>query len=337
MIAVQITRPGEVKVVNRSLEPVGKGQARVRLEAGGVCGSDLAAYAGTSPMVRYPRVIGHELVGVVTMSGDEGAVPVGARVVVEPMLACGRCYACSIGRYNCCEELRVMGVHEDGGFASEFTVPLQNLHRVPDGMPVDAAVLVEPLTIGLQALYRGRIDHGERVVIFGAGTIGLLILQAAVNYFGAEAAVVDIRGDRLEIAERLGAFLTINSAQQDVVEQIRSWSKGQFAPLVIEVTGHPACNEQAIKTASYAGRVVLVGWNSKPIVVDTIQAMRKELDILGSRNSRCMFPEAIEVLASGHIDYQEMITHRLRLTEAEQAFALLQDDAVNTLKIVLYP
>lgn len=344
MRSVVIHEPGRVEVVQDEPGELPPGHVRVKLIQGGLCGSDLAAYLGTSPMIRYPRVIGHELVGEVVEAAPDARTWLGKTVVVEPMLACGRCYPCRIGRYNACVDLKVMGVHVDGGLRDLFDVPAGNLHQVPEGMPPGVAVLAEPLTIALQALTRSRLTQGERVLIFGAGPIGLLALQAAVSYIGAEAMVVDVRQDRLDAARRLGASLVYDvsgwrgeGTDPGLIAAVSEWTRGEMAHVVIEATGHPASTAAAVDCLAHCGRIALVGWNKGPIAVDTVQLMRKEADVYGSRNSRGMFPKALEVLAGGHINAGAVITHRLPLAEARAAFALMQDPKAQVIKIVLEP
>lgn len=346
MQAVIIAEPGKVDIVTAEPETgsPAPGFVRVALIQGGICGSDLAAYLGTSPMVRYPRVIGHELVGEVVETGPDAAAWLGKRVVVEPMLPCGKCYPCRIGRYNACVDLKVMGVHVDGGLRGVFDVPVSNLYEVPEGISADAAVLAEPLTIALQAITRPKVSKGERVLIFGAGPIGLLVLQAAVAYIGAEAMVVDVRADRLEAAKRLGAGVVYDvsgwageGTDPGLIAAVREWTQGEMVHVAVEASGHPASMTAAVDCIAHCGRISMVGWNKGPIVVDTVQLMRKEADVYGSRNSTRMFPKALEVLAGGHIDVETMITHRMPLSDARAALELMKDPKSGAIKIVLRP
>jgi len=344
MRSVVIHGPGRLEVVHEGLGPLAPGHVRVKLIQGGICGSDLAAYLGTSPMVRYPRVIGHELVGEVVETAPGDRRWLGRRVVVEPLFSCGACYPCRIGRYNACAELKVMGVHVDGGLRELFDVPVENLHEVPEEMPSSVAVLAEPLTIALQALTRARASNGERVLVFGAGPIGLLVLQAAVSYLKAEAMVVDVREDRLQAARRLGASAVYDvsgwsgeGTDPGLVAAVREWTNGEMAHVAVEASGHPASMSAAVDCLAHCGRIAMVGWNKGPIVVDTVQLMRKEADVYGSRNSRRMFPLALKVLAGGHVDAGAMITHRLSLGMARTAFELMQDPKAGVIKIVLEP
>lgn len=293
-------------------------------------------------MVIYPRVIGHELVGRVVATGEGAAEWMEALVVVEPLLPCGTCYACRRDRYNNCVNLKVLGVHVDGGFQDEFVVPAANLHRVPQGMDIDTATLTEPLAIATHAVFRAGVCEGEKVLIFGAGPIGLLALQVASSFLKASVLVVDVRDDRLALASRLGADAACSlrgwsgpGTSPRLLDMVREWSGGDMAHVAIEATGHPASTAGAIDCLAHAGRMVLVGWNTGPITVDTVQLMRKEATVYGSRNSCRQFPRVLDILAGGHIDVGTMITHRLPLTEAQKGLEIMGNPSQGALKVVL--
>lgn len=342
MRGVTITEPGRIELVGKDPGPLWPGQVRVRLLQGGLCGSDLSAYLGTSPMVTYPRVIGHEVVGAVIQAGEGSQAWVGKTVTVEPYMQCGTCYACRVGRYNCCTGLRVMGVHIDGGLQEEFVVPAHKLVEVPHGMDLDAASLAEPLTISTHAVERSRVARGETVLIFGAGAIGLLALQVVKSYIGARAMVVDVRDDRLDTARRLGAEGVFNVADWSgegtspaLLDAVSDWTCGEGANVAIEASGHPASSAAALDCLSHAGRLSLVGWNKSPIAIDTVKLMRKELDVYGSRNSAGVFPRALEILAAGHIAISEMVSHKMPLEQAEEGLNIMRDPASKVVKVVL--
>jgi L-gulonate 5-dehydrogenase len=341
--AVLVKKPHEVAVVDRHVEAPGRGEVVVRFLQGGLCGSDLAAYQGVSPMVVYPRIIGHEMVGEVVQSGSGADRWLGARVVIEPLLPCGTCVACRKGRYNTCVHLQVMGVHTDGGFQDHFVVPAVNLHRLPEDMDLDTAVLAEPLTVACQAVFRSGVMAGDKVIIFGAGPIGLLALQVVTSYLGAAALVVDVLSQRLKLAEKLGAAATVDvsgwtgpGTSPALIHAVKDWTEGDMAAVAIEATGHPASTTAAIDCLGHAGRLSLVGWNKAPITVDTVQLMRKELDVYGSRNSCHMFPRAISILAGGGIDTQTMISHRFPMSKAVEAMDLMSNKQSTALKVILF-
>ena len=334
---VLLERPRVVSVrdVPSPVAGGGSGSALVRLRAGGICGSDLSAYRGTSPLVSYPRVLGHELLVDVLDSPDRPEL-VGRRAVIEPLLPCGACRACRRGRTNCCERLGVMGVHVDGGLAEYGVVAARQLHAVPEGMPDDVAVLAEPLTIAYRAVERAAIEAGRTAVVFGAGTIGLLIAHLLLRARGCRVLIVDLDPWRLEVAGRIGAH-AVTGDPEAVRVAVATATGGEMADVVFEATGNAGCTRMTTDVVAHAGRIVLIGWNKGPTEVDTVTLMRKEVDLLGSRNSVGAFPPVLQLLAAGIVDPAVLITHRFALGEAEGALRLLDAGAGPVLKVILAP
>jgi threonine dehydrogenase-like Zn-dependent dehydrogenase len=201
-------------------------------------------------------------------------------------------------------------------------------------MPDDVAVLAEPLTIAYHAVQRSRIEAGETGVVFGAGTIGLLIAQLLIRARGCRALVVDIDAERLRVAEQLGAT-PLQGDERGLVDGVARATGGEMAGIVFEATGSAACTRMTTALVAQAGRIVLIGWNKGPVEVDTVTLMRKEVDLLGSRNSVNAFPAVLQLLADGVIDARAMITHRFGLTEAGSALQVLDAGRERALKILL--
>lgn len=334
MREVVLEHPRDVRIreVPVPPAPLDPGLARVRLRWAGVCGSDLAAYRGTSPLVSYPRVLGHELL-VDVLEAPGAPQLAGRRAVVEPLLPCGTCRACRLGRPNCCANLRVLGVHVDGGMRETTLIATRQLYGVPDGLPDEVAVLAEPTSIAYQAVRRADIQAGGVAVVLGAGTIGLLIAQLLVRARGCRALVHDVDPWRLQIAARIGAT-PLEGDAQGVLTRVQQATGGELAAVVFEATGHPACTALTTALVAHAGRIVCVGWNAAPVAIDTVTLMRKEIDLLGSRNSVAAFPPVLQLLADGTIDAAAMITHRLDLADAHRALRLL-DQGEPALKILV--
>lgn len=333
MHQIVLERPGVIRVHDSAAAPANGGQALVRLRMAGICGSDLAAYRGTSPMVSYPRVLGHELLVDVLECEDRPGL-VGQRAIVDPMIRCGRCHACRAGRYNCCASLRVMGVHVDGGLQEVRTVDSQHLFPVTSTLADEVAVLAEPLTIAYHAVQRAAPDAGQTAVVFGAGPIGLLITRLLVWTRGCRAIVVEIDERRRRIAEAIGAT-ALHGDGATLIRAVERATGGDMADVVFEATGNAACTRLTTEVVAHAGRVVLVGWNKGSVEVDTVSLMRKEADLLGSRNSLNAFPAVLQLLADGLLDTDTLITHRFALTEAGAALDILDRGQEHALKIVL--
>ncbi len=330
MREIVLEKPGSITVVGAESPRREPGQALVRLRAGGICGSDLAAYRGTSPLVGYPLVLGHELLVDVLESPERPELE-GRRAVIEPLVSCGYCRACRIGRYNCCANLKVLGVQTGGGFRETNTVDVRRLHPVPDGMPDESAVLAEPTTIAYHAVQRSQAEAGQVALVFGAGTVGLLIAQILARGRGCRVLVADLDSWRLGVAGSLGA----TPLPEDPVRAVVEATGGEMADVVFEATGSAACTRMTTDLVAHAGRIVLIGWNQGAVAVDTVTLMRKEVDLLGSRNSAGAFPYVLRLLEDGVVDPKPLITHRFDFAEIGSALSLLDQGSENALKILI--
>lgn len=334
MRSIVLEGPGTVVVKDGpDLRPDG-GLALVRPRWTGICGSDLAAFRGTARQVTYPRVLGHEmLVDVVTCPVRPDLA--GRRAVVEPLLSCGICRACRLGRSNCCARLRVLGVQADGGLADQFLVEPQRLYAVPASLADEAAVLTEPTSVAYHAVQRSKVEAGQVAVVFGAGTIGLLLAQILLRARGCRVITVDIDPWRLSVAERLGAQPADSTDPASVKRLTQDMTSGEMAAVVFEATGNPVCTAQTLELVAAAGTIVLVGWNQGPVPIDTVTLMRKEVDLLGSRATVGIFPNVLQLLDSGVVDAQVMVTHRMDMCDAEKAFGVLEDKGSKAIKVIL--
>jgi L-gulonate 5-dehydrogenase len=335
--AVVLTEPYHFEVRERPAPEPGEGEALLRVRAVGICGSDLHAYHGRQPFLVYPRVLGHEVsAGVVALGPGASGVEVGDRVCVDLVINCGHCYPCRIGRPNCCVNIKVMGVHVDGGFAEFLTASVSRLYPVPPELSDEEAALVEPLTIGCQAVARGDVAEGETVAILGAGPIGLVSLLAA-KARGARVLISDLLDSRLELAAQLGADAVVNSGRESLADAVSRFTDGEGANVVIEAVGVVSTVEAAIEVVAAAGRVVLLGFGSKPVSIAPTTLIRKELDIRASRMNSRRFPEAIALMAQARLPLAQMVTHRMLLASAADAFDLLDRRPEDACKVVLMP
>ena len=333
MKAVLLTKPEEIAIVEvpRQDDP---SKVVIRLEAAGICGSDISAYKGTSPLVSYPRIIGHELAGeVISVPAGVTHVKPGDRVVAEPYVYCGTCRTCKMKRTNCCENLTVSGVHIDGGMVEYFSHPSHLVHLVPDNMTWEQAALVEPLTISLHGLNRAQVKAGENVVITGAGTIGLLAALAAKG-LGATPILVDPTQERLDLAGKMGITHLINPTKVDAIEEISKITHGTMADVVIEAAGAAVAVKNAIDYVAYAGRISLVGYPIGDVPIPTFLITKKELTVLGSRNSAQEFPQAIELLSSGKVNADQVVSHRITFDELPEYVIRIAKNPGEFLKVI---
>lgn len=316
------------------------GTAVIRMHTVTLCGTDAHIweddYASELPIIQ-----GHEAAGVIVdLHPEDGGTgfTVGDRVVICPMFSCGTCHACSVGRVNACREMSVYGCYEDGSLVTRQAVPLVNLHRLPDDLPLDIAPLAEPISIALQACQRGRPVAGEKVLVNGAGPIGVL----AVRYLkdqGCEVAVTDMQESRLRLATTCGADRTMlvsgafPSREQD--RELAEWTSGNGPSLIIDATGSPASLATAIDLVATAGRVVCVGISDRDLVFDMRKLVSKEIDLLGSRNSENLFPQAVDLLHTHQETLRQLVTHRFSFHHLDEAFATLADPTAGVGKIAI--
>ncbi len=301
----------------------GADEALVRVHRVGICGTDIHAFAGRQPFFTYPRILGHEL-GVEVLavgSGVDHVLP-GDRCAVEPYLHCGRCIACRRGKPNCCCDLRVLGVHVDGGMREQFVVPAAKLHR-SDTLSFDQLALVETLGIGAHAVGRAALEPGETVAVIGSGPIGLTVIQFALAA-GARVLVLDINADRLAFCrDHLGlpAAATIDTRAVDPLARLRELTHGDLPTAVFDATGNPQSMAAAFQYPAHGGRLVFVGLFPGEVTFSDPEFHRRELTLLGSRNSRPEdFRHIIELVESGRIDTTPWITHRAAFDEVPAVF-----------------
>jgi 2-desacetyl-2-hydroxyethyl bacteriochlorophyllide A dehydrogenase len=336
MKAISIDQPYSVDIIDIDEPKAGENEAVVKIKTVGICGSDLGSYLGTFSLVTYPRIPGHELAGeIVEIGGNDRGLTVGDKVTIEPLVRCGHCYPCRSGRYNCCENLTVMGVHIDGGMQEYFRAPVNLAHKLPDDMDFSKAALIEPLTIGIHSVNRSQLSAGETALILGAGPIGLVILTVAKSR-GAKAISVDLLEYRLNLAKEFGADYTINPSQENINNIVEQITNGEMANVVFEAIGAKETIENTIYLVSYAGRIIITGHAHEPAQFQEPQLItQKELDIRGSRNSQNEFPEAIRFIQASEIDLAKLITHKFPYTEVQRAFSILAAKSEPAAKILL--
>jgi threonine dehydrogenase-like Zn-dependent dehydrogenase len=236
-----------------------------------------------------------------------GGLNYGELVVVEPFIGCGKCYACRIGKPNCCDNLQIIGIHRAGGFAEYVVAPAQNIHKVPAGLPPTWASFAEPIAIGVQATRRGDVRDGDTVLILGAGPIGLALIEVA-QAKGATVYATDISQERLEFARTLGAHALVSD--DTLPDKVKEITHGEGMPCVIEAAGNAKAMESTVDLVANGGRIVIVGLLKKGQMIQMpgLDFTRKEMTIHGSRASTNCFPEALNLLANGKIHYPKVAT-----------------------------
>ena len=270
MELVDVPEPGEP----------GPGEVVLRPEVVGVCGSDVHLFHGDLGDDVFPRIQGHEISAVVDAVGPgSDHLRAGDRVAVWPVLACGRCYPCSIGRQNVCANIAIIGAHVDGALQERLTVPASQLFAVGDMAPAVTA-FVEPTSIGVRTVVRARVSAGERVVVLGAGPIGQAVCLAASD-LGAVVLMADVVPERLEHARAMGAQEVVCGDAATVADQVRDWAGADGAAVLIETTGVPAVVRSALDVVAPAGRLVLVALSHHEVSLPLMDFPIRELDVLG--------------------------------------------------------
>lgn len=333
MKAVYLESPNNIKIKEVEMPIRKENEALIKVKSLGICGSDVGAYRGTNPLVSYPRIIGHEIAGEILEIGENSkGLKVGDKVIVDPYIYCKECYPCSIGRTNCCQDLKVLGVHIDGGMREQFTHTSELLVKVPNNIPWEEVPMAEPLTIALHAIHRTKVKAGEHVTINGAGTIGILMALSAIAY-GAEPILLDIVQERLEFAKNLGVKHIINVSVEDAEEKIKEITNGRMSEVVIEASGANSAIRKSIDYVSNAGRIALTGWPKNETKLPTNLITKKEIDIVGARTSAGEFEEALKLISVGSVKVKPIISKVVNLEEVPQAVRDLSEHPEKYLKI----
>lgn len=335
MKTIKINTPWDIACVDFPAPTPLQAQALIKVRAAGICGSDIGAYRGVNTLVRYPRIIGHEIAGEIISipENNKGDLKPGDRVVVDPYLYCGHCYPCSIGRTNCCTDLKVLGVHVDGGMAEFFCHPADMLIKIPDGMTWEQAAMAEPLTISLHGIHRGGLKNGECCAIIGAGPIGLAAAMVTQAY-GGTAILLDLEQRRLDFAKNLGISHIINTSTDNAVARVHEITNGMLAQQVMECSGANVAVRMTLDLVSNAGRITLTGWPKVETSIPTDIITKKEIDIRGARTSAGEFTEALQLISTRKVDMIKMLTKTVRIDEVATTVSDIAKNPGEYMKVI---
>jgi len=336
MKAVTVISPENLEICEVPMPEIKNGDdILIKVKSGGLCGSDIHIYHGHNKSATYPRVIGHEFAGeVVSMGEGVKDLTIGDHVVADPVISCGTCYPCLVNRHNVCSNLKALGVHTDGGFREYIVLPQKNVHKISNDIKWEEAALIEPFTISAQVLSRGGVTQKDTVFIMGAGPIGLCILQAAKR-LGAKCFISDLIDQRLKLAEEFGADFIINPSGKDVKEVIMEATGGAGVPVVIDTVCIPESFEMAVKLATPAGRIVLLGFTSTPSQIAQFDIVSKELDVRGTRLNNHKFPEVIEWFDKKEVNPRPLVSRIFHFTDTLKAIEQVENHPNETIKVVL--
>lgn len=312
MKTVILDAPGQLRLTETQPPDAPRaGEVLVQVRRVGICGTDLHAYRGRQPFFSYPRILGHELgVEVVAVGPEVTNVAPGDRCAVEPYLDCGACIACRRGKPNCCANLKVLGVHTDGGLRERIVVPARKLHPSA-ALTLEQLALVETLGIGAHAVARAALEAGESVLVIGAGPIGLAVIQF-VQAAGARLIVLDTNRDRLNFCRQKYQVEFALDAAGSPLERVRDLTNGELPTAVFDATGHAGSMQAAFQYVAPGGRLVFVGLVQDNIAFHDPDFHRREITLLASRNSTADdFRRIIGLLEAKSIDTAPWITHRV--------------------------
>lgn len=336
MKAIQIVKPGELRIIDMEKPHIDdKNNILVKMRAAGICGSDVGIYHGTNAAATYPRVIGHEMVGVVEEIGSNvKKLKVGDRIIVNQVVSCGDCYPCRHNRGNVCDHLEVRGVHRDGGYREYMAVPEEDCYILPDNLSDADAVMIEPTTIAIQSLSRAEIEDDDVIFIIGCGALGSSILRIA-RLTNAKIIVGDIVDDKLNDALKNGAHYAVNLSHEDFEEKVKEYSNGRGPTVTIDAACTKDSLMNAIKVTGNAGRVITMGFSITPTEVNQFLITSKELDVRGSRLQNKKFGEAIKLINEGKIDLSGAVSHTFNYLDAQRAFDFIDSKDYSIRKIAL--
>jgi len=335
MKTVLIEKPFQIAVTDTAKPVPGEGEALLEVLYCGICGADVASFTGNQPFTTYPRIPGHEFSArIVSVPENDRNLKPGDVITANPYFNCGNCYSCKRGFVNCCTDNQTMGVQRDGSFREFITMPLE---RIYDGKGLSAKelALVEPFTISYHALHRAKVNPGDKVLVVGAGPIGLFALIAA-KALGAEVYVADILEGRLEKALHFGAAGVINSGIRDIKEEAMRITNGNGFDVCVEACGQSVTFMACIDCAAFAANIILIGNGKKETTFLHSILLKKELNVFGSRNSYPQdFKAVIDLIASGEVNVLDMVSAVYPIDRADEAFKALANNDGSLAKVLI--
>ncbi|WP_220720370.1 zinc-binding alcohol dehydrogenase family protein [Agarivorans litoreus] len=324
--------PFSIEYVEREKPSFAENEVLLKVKAVGICGTDIHAFAGRQPFFSYPRVLGHEISGVVEATGSAcSTAKVGERFSVIPCIPCGECSACAEGKTNCCENVSLYGVHQDGGFTEYLSVLESNLVKLPDTVSDSQGALIECFAISAHAVRRAEIKAGQRVLQVGAGPIGLAA-AAIAKANGAEVVVADVSDERRAHVEKALGIKTLNPLAESYVDDLKAAFGGNLACTLLDATGNKGSMSRSVELIRHGGKIVFIGLYIGDLVLDDPTFHKKETTLLSSRNAtREDFERVIELMSKGEIDENIM---KNRDYDFDTVGLSYQQDVVNNATLI---
>lgn len=337
MKTIIINKPGEVEIIEQAMPVRKQGEALLKILYGGICGSDLGTYRGTFAYASYPRIPGHEFSAEIIEIGDNDRnLKPGMIVTCNPYFNCGHCYSCQRGLVNCCTSNETMGAQRDGAFSEYITMPIERIYD-GKGLSAKTLALIEPFCISYHGISRANIQPNDKVLVIGAGTIGVLAAVAA-KAKGAKVYISDVAENKMNYAiETFGLDGGIlNDSPENFIKRVEEITNGNYFDVTIEAVGLPSTFQACIDAAAFGARMVQIGVGKRTHEFDFTLLQKKELNVYGSRNALNKdFLELIDLVKSGKVDLEKIVTNTYNLDEADKAFQDFSKNAASMLKVVI--
>jgi L-iditol 2-dehydrogenase len=316
---------------------ISEDEVLVEVHVSGICGSDMHSYHGTHPYVSFPIVMGHEFSGVVSQVGARANRDLlGKRVTVEPSLVCGECYNCKHGKYNICKKLKVLGCQTDGAFAQYVKAPANKIYVLPDSVSFEDGAMVEPLAVAVHAVRQAKLSGGEKVVVLGGGTIGLLTACSAKQLGASDVTIVDFLSEKLDVAKKMGIDHTINLSGSDLREELVKIYGKDGPDVWFECVGSEKTISDAVTIARDGTKLIVVGVFSQPIMTDMGLVELKELELTGVLMYRGGdFATAIDLIAQNKVSVSNLVTAKFSISKVAEAFKNIEDHPRTSFKTLL--
>ncbi|MCI8385577.1 MAG: alcohol dehydrogenase catalytic domain-containing protein [Acutalibacter sp.] len=337
MLQQVMTSPGVIEFRQVPTPEPGPGQVLIKIMEIGVCGSDIHVYHGEHPFTSYPVTQGHEVSGIVEKLGPgaEGLVP-GQKVTIQPQLVCGKCWPCRHGKYNLCEELRVMGFQATGVASEYFAVDAAKVTPLPEEMSLEEGAMIEPLAVAVHAVRRAGDVAGKDICVLGAGPIGILVAQAAKGMGAGRVMVTDISSLRLEKARECGADFCVNTKEKDFGQALAECFGPDKADVIYDCAGNDITMGQAIQYARKGSTIILVAVFAKTAHVDLAVLNDHELDLNTSMMYRNEdYVEAIRLAASGRVRLMPLLSKRFPFQEYLDAYRYIDENRESAMKVLI--
>ncbi len=337
MKSIIINEPGNVEIREVKDPVLKKGEALLKVLYGGICGSDLGTYRGTFAYASYPRIPGHEFSAeIIEVGVNAQGLKAGMIVTCNPYFNCKNCYSCERGLVNCCTHNETLGAQRDGAFSEYITMPIDRIYD-GKGLPAKTLALIEPFCISYHGVSRANVQKGDRVLVLGAGTIGVLAAVSA-KALGAKVYIADVAKEKIEYAihtfDLEGGIL--NDTAENFTKKVNEYTVDKGFDVTIEAVGLPATFQNCIDAVAFGGKMIQIGVGKKTHDFDFTLLQKKELNVFGSRNAlKKDFLELIDLVKSGRVDLEKIVTNTYKMEDAAKAFADFDKNAASMLKVVL--